>query len=409
MTSTVENQRHYKTGAAILLNAPFFAIVFSHLMTDLYIGQRSIYLTFLSEPLGLTNTMLGAVTTAAVMTAGLTQPIFGWLADKFGPRKMIVLSIIWIALTYSLSIILPIQAAVPLFVLANLGAGMFHPAGVSQATLIGRSLLAGRESTAASFFFLFGQLGFFFGPLIGGVLLSKWGDTGLLFLIFLTIPATIFVQRALKSLPKVERTIPADRPSRAPVRPRLFWWSAVALVAVAAFQSWIQQNIVTFMPKHMSDLGHPASFYGMLAALFLAGTAIGNLIGGPTADKIGMRPVIAGGLLLAGFPLYLMNVVEIGYVWYAMLFLAGALMGAIYSSLVVLGQRLAPGGGAMASGLVLGFIFSSGALGAVFSGWLVDVSGSYLVVYLFSAILAVTGGVVSLFLDRQKKPIPVVE
>ena len=69
MTSTVENQRHYKTGAAILLNAPFFAIVFSHLMTDLYIGQRSIYLTFLSEPLGLTNTMLGAVITAAVVTA----------------------------------------------------------------------------------------------------------------------------------------------------------------------------------------------------------------------------------------------------------------------------------------------------------------------------------------------------
>ena len=406
MTSTAKTHKTYSSGAAILLNAPFFAIVFSHFMTDLYVGQRSIYLTYLSKPLGLSNTELGAITTGAVMAAGLSQPIFGWLADRIGPRRMILAAIAWIALTYALSIVLPITAAAPLLILANLGAGMYHPAGVSQATLIGRTQLAGRESTAASYFFLFGQLGFFAGPLLGGVLLSKWGDYGLLVLIALAIPALVFAQRALKILPKVERTIPADQPREAPRKPKLFWWSASALVAAAAFQSWVQQNVTTFMPKHMSDLGKPSSYYGLLAALFLAGTAVGNLVGGPLADKIGKRPVIAVSLFLAGLPLFLMSRLEIGFLWYAMLFLSGAMMGAAYSSLVVLGQKLAPGGGALASGLVLGFIFSSGALGAVLTGALADSTGSFPAVYLFSAGLAVAGGLVSLLLDRHVKQTP---
>ncbi len=145
--------------------SPFFAIVFSHFMTDLYVRQRSIYLTYLSKPLGLNGLLeLGAITTGAVMAAGLSQPIFGWLAIGLGPTRMILAAIAWIALTYALSVVLPIAAAA-LLILASSGNGMYHPAGVSQATLIGRTQLAGRGSLCCIVLFLFGQLGFFAGPL----------------------------------------------------------------------------------------------------------------------------------------------------------------------------------------------------------------------------------------------------
>ena len=402
MSSTAKSNPQISSGAAILLNAPFFAVVFGHLMTDLYVGQRSIYLTYLSGPLQLSNAALGAITTAAVMAAGLSQPIFGWLADRWGARRMILAAMVWIGITFTASILLPISLAPALLILANLGAGMFHPAGVSQATLIGRTQLAGRESTAASYFFLFGQLGFLAGPLLGGLLLAKWGDLGLLILLALLVPAFIFAQNALRKLPAAEPRIPGDRPASAPAIPRPVWWSVAALVAVAAFQAWTAQNIATFMPKHMSDLGQPASIYGILAAVNLLGTAVGNLIGGPLADTFGRRPLIAVALFLGALPLLVMGLVEIGPLWYVMLFLAGAAGGAAYASLVVLGQRLAPGGGAMASGLVLGFIFSSGALGAVLTGLLADAVG-FAPVYLFSAGLMAAGSLLALLLDRQKK------
>jgi len=402
MTSTAKSNPRISSGAAILQNVPFFAIVFSHLMTDLYVGQRTVYLTYLSEPLQLNKTALGALSAAAVMAAGLSQPIFGWLADRWGARRMILAAMVWIGITFTASILLPISLAPALLILANLGAGMFHPAGVSQATLIGRTQLAGRESTAASYFFLFGQLGFLAGPLLGGLLLERWGDQGLLILLALLVPAFIFAQNALRKLPAAEPRIPGDRPASAPAWPRPAWWSAAALVAVAAFQAWTAQNVSTFMLKHMEELGRTESFYGLLLAVYLLGTAAGNLIGGPLADKFGRRPLIAAALILGALPLLVMGQIEIGLLWYAMLFLAGAAGGAAYASLVVLGQRLAPGGGAMASGLVLGFIFSSGALGAVLTGLLADAVG-FAPVYLFSAGLMATGGLLALLLDRQKK------
>ena len=94
---------------------------------------------------------------------------------------------------------------------------------------------------------------------------------------------------------------------------------------------------------------------------------------------------------LASLPMLALAMVPYSGWWFLLLFLAGALTGAAYSSLVVLGQRLAPGGGALASGLVLGFIFSAGALGAAFTGIIADAWG-FTPVYYLSAGLVLLGG-----------------
>jgi FSR family fosmidomycin resistance protein-like MFS transporter len=60
---------------------------------------------------------------------------------------------------------------------------------------------------------------------------------------------------------------------------------------------------------------------------------------------------------------------------YLLIPLAGALSGASHSIVVVFAQKLIPGGMGLASGLILGFTFSSGAIGALLSGYLADVWG----------------------------------
>jgi hypothetical protein len=47
-------------------------------------------------------------------------------------------------------------------------------------------------------------------------------------------------------------------------------------------------------------------------------------------------------------------------------------MGASQSIIVVLAQTLLPGGKAMASGLTLGFMFASGAIGGIINGLMAD-------------------------------------
>ena len=55
--------------------------------------------------------------------------------------------------------------------------------------------------------------------------------------------------------------------------------------------------------------------------------------------------------------------------------------------MVVLAQRIIPGGMALASGLILGFIFSSGALGLLYTGHLAELYG-------FPYVLTLTTGLV---------------
>jgi hypothetical protein len=57
--------------------------------------------------------------------------------------------------------------------------------------------------------------------------------------------------------------------------------------------------------------------------------------------------------------------------------------------MVVLAQRIISGGMALASGLILGFIFSSGALGMLVTGPLAETYG-------FPTVLVITAGLVLL-------------
>lgn len=393
--------KKFVTAVSFIFAPQFFAVVFSHLMTDLYVGQRSIYLAYISGQLGYSNATLGLITTIAVMLSGLSQPVFGWLADKVGPRRMIIFAMLWIAVSFTLSIFLPMQIAPVLIIAANLGAGMYHPAGVNQATLIGRIRMSGKETTAASYFFLFGQLGFFFGPLLGGLLLRRWDQPGLLVLSALAIPSIIFAWRALKNLPNPAEVKKASESLPAAAKPaRPVGLAAAAIVLAAAFQSWAQQNITAFMPKHMVDLGLGADTYGLLASVFIGGTVVGNLAGGALADRLGKKWVIMLGMGLGSLPLLFMGLLPYSAWWGILLFFAGMFVGSAYSVLVVLGQRLAPGGGALASGLVLGFIFSSGALGAALTGVLADAWG-FAPVYYFTAALALAGGLLAFLLPEH--------
>lgn len=383
---------------ARLFNRPFAAVCLSHLMTDLYVGQRSVFLAFVATSLGMSNARLGLITTLAVMAAGLTQPLFGWLADRVGSNRLITIAMLWTVAMFTLSVLLPIKLAPLLVVLANLGAGAFHPSGTMQATRIGRARLDGKETTALSFFFLFGQFGFFFGPLLGGVLLGSLGEQGLILMAAAGLPVILMISHWLRDTPAAAPAagpvvgatdVQAASASKGGARA-----AAAALFVVIAFQAWTQQNITTFIPKFLADIQQPAEVYGRLVALFIGGTAVGNLIGGYLADRIGKRTVVLTAMALAGLPLFLLGFIGYSPLWNILLFLAGIFVGAAYSVLVSLGQQLAPGNGALASGLVLGFIFSSGALGAFLTGLVADRWG-FIPVFFLSAALAVIAAILT--------------
>jgi FSR family fosmidomycin resistance protein-like MFS transporter len=375
-------------------------LVMGHFIVDLLNGQRSILLAFLSLMLGLSNYGLGIMTSAYVISSALAQPIFGIISDRFGPRWVAAGGVLWMGTCFSLAMFFPGWPAVGLLILASIASGAFHPAGATEATLAGRERMKGREATASSLFFLFGQMGFGIGPMLGGPLLSNLGMRGLLVLSVFTFPIGLFASRQLAQLKRQPvKPIAENKPKAKLVVTR----ALVLLIVISAFQSWTQSNISAYMPRYLADLQLSPSIYGVIIGLFTAGSAIGCMVGGELADRIGKKKVIAWSLLSSTIPLMLIALT--GYTgWlYPLMFLSGGLTGGAFSVIVVQAQKVIPGGMGLASGLTLGFIFSAGALGTIVSGKLADIFG-YQPVFYLTVLIALTAGILGLMLENDTLP-----
>jgi MFS transporter, FSR family, fosmidomycin resistance protein len=383
---------------ALLLDGLFSSVVLTHLIVDLINSQRAVLLTYLSVPLGLSNAALGFFNTMYVVAGSIIQPVFGYLADRIGPRWLAMGGVLWLGGFFALALLIPGPAALWLLVVASMGSAAFHPAGVMQATLRGQTHFSGRETTSAAFFFVFGQTGFFIGPMLGGPLLDRFGPLGLLLLVGPVVPTGLNVGYRLRRAPLAAPAVGAARTVINPAGPestgdrvsRLLPLLAFALVA--AFQAWAQQNMMTFVPKYIHDLGQSPSVYGVMTALFMGGSALGNGFGGGMADRFGKRRVAIIALSLASVPLFLVG--SVGWSGWLLLLipLGGALTGAVHSIIVVLAQRMLPSGMALASGLILGFMFSAGALGTLLSGFLADQWGLATIFHMNALIVLAAAG-----------------
>lgn len=386
---------------SLLRDRLFSSVAIGHLTVDFLNGNRAVLLAFLSVPLGLSNAEVGLFSTIYVVSGSLTQPIFGWLADRIGPRWVVSVGIFWMAVFYGSAMLLANETSLILLVLASLGSAAFHPAGTMQATLRGRTHYAGRETSAAAYFFVFGQLGLFFGPVVSGPVLEQFNLVGLLPFTVLAIPVGIFAANQLRKPALADQAEnPGESESvQAPGFPTLAP-TLVFFALLAAFQSWAQQNMITFVPKYLSDLGQSATTYGLIAALFMGGSAMGNLFGGRLADLYGKRRVASIGLALACIPLYIISLVGWSPALFILIPLAGALTGATHSIIVVLAQRIIPGGMALASGLILGFMFSSGAMGTLLAGYMADRWG-FPLVFQFTAGIALIAAILAQSLQKR--------
>lgn len=363
----------------IFLDSIFSFVSLSHFMVDVFNASRPVLLTYL----GLSESQIALFSTIYIWASALTQPIFGWISDRTGPRWLAAGGVLWMTVFYSLALTLPGNAGLGCLIIAAFGSSAFHPVGAVQAALRGRELMKGRETTSTSLFFTAGQMGHFIGPILTGLLLSYLKIPGMYILPIVSIPIGFSLMYQLRNNhphPQPVKTV-ISRRNRAGLA------FILILMVVAAMQSWAQANMVNLIPKYIKDLGQSATVYGSMAGLFMGGSALGNMFGGHFADRYPKRFVASLALLLAAAPIYIAS--QIGWSWwlYLLVPLAGAFTGSVHSIMVVLAQRIIPGGMALASGLILGFIFSSGALGLLYTGHLAELYG-------FPYVLTLTTGMV---------------
>jgi MFS transporter, FSR family, fosmidomycin resistance protein len=388
---------------SMLTDVSFMAVALAHLAVDILNAQRGLLLAAWSIPLGLTNTAIGLVSMLYSFAASLSQPAFGVMADRTGPRRLAVGGVIWMAACFGLALVVQGYLALALLILSALGSAAFHPAGAMESSEIGKLHFHGEVMTAASMFFSFGQAGYSIGPAIGGLLVGEWGPAGLLLLVPVVLSSGLFAANHFQA------AIPAPHVDGRPLfrfAISLRWTALVAFILVVALRSWSQTNLVTFLPKYYSDAGYSATVYGLMAALFMGASALGGVAGGWLGDRLGGRMVTVWSLVLGAVPLALYPQFGLTPWAYLLAPLAGALTGFSFTILVVQAQSMMPGSMGAASGLILGFMFASGAVGTLISGVQADRSG-WDAMFLTTAAITLVAGILALAIPGELGAKPV--
>jgi len=355
----------------IIRNRLFLAVALGHTTVDVFNNSGPVIIAFLSVPMGLSNAQIGLAASLYTLGGSVLQPVFGWLADRYGSRWLAGLGVFWLLsfmtlATFTAGLGQFIWLLIP-YSLASLGSAVYHPVAVAVASDAGKN----NPATATAFFFLFGQLGLAGGPVLAGYLLQKIGLTGIQLMILFFVPVVLFILTA--PFPKLRRVEDAGTSITSGAQPaKAVRWGALILLAVLiAARSWAQLGTITFLPKLFQDKGWDPAAYGAITGVMWLGSAIMGVLAGSAADRWGRKRVVFWMMAGAVVPLYFLPVVD-GWLAFAMAFLAGGMLGAPHSILVVIAQALLPGKKAMASGLTLGYMFAMGAVANYGIGWLAD-------------------------------------
>ncbi len=351
-------------------NVTLWSLTLGHFSVDMMAGAMPIIVgLYMKETLLLDLSQVGLMLAVYKMTASLTQPLFGYLSDRYGGRWFAVGGVLWMAILQAVVGFMPTFGSAAFFAaLAGFGSAAFHPQGAS-----GANVAAGKQKTAGvAMFMLGGNMGYAVGPILAALIMNWVGvrGTALLSLVaLLTVPMLYFLTG------QAQRSTPATVKSaswKIELNPLFSTVAIVALILVMSLRAWSQESFSSFLPQFFVDLSHfGKTEASLLSSSMLFFLAFGSVTGGVLADRIGgVRVMIVSMLISAPLMLLMFVLGDVRAFYLAPV--VGFASGAAWPPMLVMAQTLFPKNAGVGSGLALGFVFAMGALGITLTGWLAE-------------------------------------
>jgi len=355
-----------------------------HAVTDISQGALPMMLAFLQPTFALSQLQVGIVMLAFNLSSSVIQPVFGLLSDRFRAVWLIplgcLLSGIGMALTgFSTNY----QVLLLIALVSGLGVAAYHP----ESSKFTRLASGTRKATGMSLFSVGGNLGFATGPILATLLFGLAGLHGsagfllinslMALLLWLSLPSiTAIPSSSLASnTPQApEATLAPDVLVQRSTGDGLPWFvlPVTLLVTVVIMRSFVHFGLVTFLPQYyVFYLQHSEKYAATMVSLFLFAGVFGTLVGGPAADRWGLKKVIVASMASI-IPLLYLFVHLQGFWTLIIVALMGFALVSTFSVTVVMGQEMMPNNVGLASGLLLGFAIGMGGVGATLLGWVAD-------------------------------------
>jgi MFS transporter, FSR family, fosmidomycin resistance protein len=371
-------------------------LALGHLVVDSNQGSLAALLPFLRSGLALSYTATGVIVLTANITSSLIQPLFGYFADQTSRRWILPVSVLLSAFGLALTGLAPsYQVLLLLVVIAGFGVAAYHPEGYRTATAVAGD----RKVTGVSVFSTGGNIGIAVGPPLITALVTGFGLHGTL---GMAVPGVLVAALLTGMLPWLSAPLPARARAGEGTAPKTMARAMSLLILVTAVRSWTQLGFTTYVPFYYLEVlkGDPR-MVGTLLGIFLGTGAVGTLVAGPIADRIGVRRYLVIVFLLAA-PVAVSFLFVKGILAFVVLGALGFVLVSTFTVSVVLGQAYMPGNPGMASGLIVGFAIGAGGLGVTVLGWIADHWGLTASLWI-SALMPLLGCTITMLLPEPRR------
>ncbi|HEU0116526.1 MAG TPA: MFS transporter, partial [Thermomicrobiales bacterium] len=327
--------------------------------------------------------------------SSVSQPLFGLIADRWGTR-FTGGALAWTAILFATVGFAPtFPALLALAGLAGIGSGAFHPMGAVTASVV---IDEHNRNSAMSLYTSAGTLGVALGPLVGALVLAALGLHGTALMLAPGMIAAVLLLRVMRrpEFPSVRRRV-----GQASETGPLAVGVLAVIVGVMMLRSWTTFGLQSFIPTWYASLGYGPEFYGPLATTLVLTNAIGAVGAGALADRIGRKTVILASAICS-VPTILVFAQFPG----GSAFVTAAAIGLLGAStaplLLVLAQQVMAGRAGLASGLILGLGFITGAIGIPILGAIGDRYGLQNAMRALAGVGA-AGAVLSCWLPTEER------
>lgn len=352
----------------------------------------------------LTDPQIGLIAFLISASCNFGQPVFGYIVDRWRLRNVIPLALL---VSSVFTCIIGFAPNVVLFtaclLVSGLGIALFHPrGGALAAQSSGR-----RRALGMSIFGAGGAIGYAVAALLSP-LLHLWGLKlglgplqGFIFALPLGVAGVYLLWRfnpergrsTDEADPETER-FSIRRHLLPHVRP------LAPLLAVMVLRSGTVTAYATFMQVLQGDLARSPLFQGLVLFSFVAGAAIGGIVGGHLSDRYGRRFITVVSLLLS--PAFLVGALSSGPLGVVvLLFIAGFTLRGGESVNIAQTQDLLPQGMGMASAISMGFTWGLAGGFAWLVGMLSEATGSLSLALGATASLPVIAAIIALWLPTK--------